>query len=186
MNKTKEKQIVKAYDLSFELYISEEDIKTKVQEMAAKITAKYKDLNPLIIAVLNGSFIFAADLTRACAMDCDISFVKLASYEGLKSTGDISTLIGLEQDVKDRHIIVVEDIVDTGNTIATFLPKLKELHPASVAVASLLLKPEPFNNLFTVDYIGFEIPNKFVIGYGLDYNGRARNLKGIYQLIETV
>lgn len=176
--------IIEANGLQFQPMISEAAIQEKVQEMGKQISADYKDLKPLLIGILNGAFIFAADLMRAIEIDCEISFVKLASYKGLESTGKVSTMIGLEVDVKDRHIILVEDIVDSGKTLSTFIPTLKEAGPASVALAALLVKPESIQHELEINYSGFEIPPAFVIGYGLDFNGLARNLKGIYQLKE--
>jgi len=179
-----ETDIINVHDLSFQPYLSAADIQQKVRELSAALTEDYQDKKPLFIAILNGSFIFAADITRACDFDSDISFVKLSSYQGTGSTGKVSTLIGLDESVEGRDIIIIEDIVDTGNTLSHFLQQLKEFKPASVALVTLLIKREVFKNQFPVDYIGFEIPNKFVIGYGLDYNGRGRTFEGIYQLYE--
>ena len=176
--------LVEAHGLKFKPMISEAEILAKVAEMGQQISKDYAGKNPLILGVLNGAFIFAADLVRAIDIDCEISFVKLASYTGLESSGNVNTLIGLEKNVQDRHIIIVEDIVDSGKTLSAFIPKLKAAGPASVALATLLVKPESVSHPVPIDYCGFEIPPAFVIGYGLDYNGLARNLKGIYQLAE--
>lgn len=173
---------VKAHDLSFELMLSEEEIKAKVEEMGKALQKDYKGKDPLFLGVLNGSFIFTADLTRAFGEQCEVSFIKLSSYSGLESTGEVATLIGLTTDIKDRHVIVVEDIIDTGKTMHDFIPTLKKMNPASVAFATFLLKPDAIKFDIQIDYVGFKIPNKFVIGYGLDYNESGRNLKGIYQL----
>lgn len=177
-------QIVEAHGLKFKPMISEADVNAKVQEMGLQISADYAEKRPLLLGILNGAFIFAADLMRAIEIDCEISFVKLASYQGLQSTGQVSTLIGLEVDVKDRHVIIVEDIIDSGRTLSAFIPQLKEAQPASVSLAAFLVKPEAMQYELDIHYQGFEIPSAFVIGYGLDYNGLARNLKGIYQLVE--
>jgi hypoxanthine phosphoribosyltransferase len=177
-----EPQIVKAHDLSFELMFSEEKVLARVREMGRELQEKYHDKNPIFLGVLNGAFIFTADLTRAFGGQCEVSFIKLSSYSGLESTGKVATVIGLTSDVENRHVIVVEDIIDTGKTMHDFLPTLRKMNPASVAFATFLLKPEAVKYEFPIDYIGFEIPNKFVIGYGLDYNEVARNLRGIYQL----
>lgn len=185
METTEHNKLVKAHDLSFQPFISAEKIQQRVTELGQELTKEYKDKTPLLIAVLNGSFVFAADLGRACDFACDFTFIKLSSYDGLGSSGNVSTLIGLNEEIKDRHLIIVEDIVDTGNTMEHFLKMLDDREPASVAVVTLLLKPEAFNNRFDVEYVGFEIPNKFVVGYGLDYNGHARNFPAIYQLYET-
>ena len=177
-----ETQIVKAHDLSFELMMPQEKVLARVEEMGKELQEKYHDKNPLFLGVLNGAFIFTADLTRAFDEQCEVSFIKLSSYSGLESTGEVATVIGLTTDVENRHVIVVEDIIDTGKTMHDFLPILRKMNPASVAFATFLLKPEAIKYEFPIDYIGFEIPNKFVIGYGLDYNEAGRNLRGIYQL----
>jgi len=178
----KEPQTVKAHDLSFELMISEKEIQAKVETMGKTLKEKYQGKNPIFLGVLNGSFVFTADLVRAFGDDCEVSFIKLSSYSGLESTGKVATVIGLTTDVENRHIIVIEDIIDTGKTMHDFLPTLKKMNPASVAFATFLLKPDAIKYDFPIEYIGYKIPNKFVIGYGLDYNEQGRNLRGIYQL----
>lgn len=182
MNTTNKQPLITAHDLTFQPFMMAETIAKRVSELGAILSKQYAGKNPLLIAVLNGSFVFAADLMRACGMDCEISFVKLSSYEGTGSSGKITDIIGLNENIKGRDIIIVEDIVDSGQTMVHFLKKLAESEPGSVSIVALLLKPEVFGNQFPVDYIGFEIPNKFVIGYGLDYNGLGRNLPDIYQL----
>ena len=176
------KEIVKAGDLLFEPYLTEEEILTRVAQMGKTLTEVYKGKDPIFLVVLNGAFIFAADLLRNIDFHCETSFVKLKSYDGLTSTGKSETLLGLELDVTDRHIIVIEDIIDTGNTLFQFVKELRMLKPKSVSLASLLFKKEAFNYDYPIDYIGFTIPDRFVIGYGLDYNDLGRNLKSIYQL----
>ena len=178
----KEPQIVQAHNLSFELMFSEQKIKARVEELGKVLREKYKDKTPLFLGVLNGAYVFTADLARAFGEPCEISFIKLSSYSGLESSGEVATVIGLTTDVKDRHIIIVEDIIDTGKTMHEFLPMLKKMNPASVAFTTFLLKPDALKHDVQIDYIGFEIPNKFVIGYGMDYNELGRNLRGIYQL----
>lgn len=178
------KNIVVAHDLSFQTMISEAEIRDRVREMGRMISERYRGKNPLFLAVLNGAFIFAADLMRACNIDCEISFIKLKSYQGTESTGEVAQHIGLEVDVEGRAIILVEDIIDSGKTMTEFLPKLKEMNPDSVEIASLLFKPDALEHDLKVQYVGFEIPPRFVIGYGLDYDGHGRNLPDIYQLIE--
>ena len=173
---------IKLHDKEFEIYISEAEIQKKVKEIAGKINNEYKDLNPLFISILNGSFMFAADLFKQLQIDSEICFIKLASYKGMKSSGHIITAIGLDQDLYNRHVIIIEDIVDTGKTLDVFLPKLHHQQPASLKIAALLHKPEATEKPITIDYLGFSIPNKFVVGYGLDYDGLGRNLKEIYQL----
>ena len=174
---------IKIHDLYFEPYLAAKDIQQKVDEMGVALTKRFQGKNPLFIAILNGSYIFAADLTRACSIDCEISFIRLSSYSGTGSTGVVNTLIGLQEEVKDRDVIIIEDIVDTGTTMEYFLDELKQKNPASVTLVTLLLKEDVFQNRFPVDVIGFKIPNRFVVGYGLDYDGHGRNLKAIYQKI---
>ena len=179
-----DKKMVRAHDLTFKPFISEEKILQRVAELGQQITNDYKGKKPIFLAILNGAFVFMADLTRACDLSCETTFIKLSSYKGLKSTGSITTLIGIDINIKNRDVIIVEDIVDTGQTLFQFLKELKALGPSSVKLASLLVKPEALKYEMAVDYKGFDIPNKFVIGYGLDYNGEGRNLKSIYQLAE--
>ena len=176
--------VVQVHNKSFETYLSEDAIQAAIREMAAKINQDYKDRNPLFIAILNGSFMFAADLFKHLDIQAEICFIKLASYKGMKSSGNIITAIGLDQDVFNRHLIIVEDIVDTGKTLGEFLPKLQHQQPASLKIAALLHKPEASQHPITIDYLGFSIPNKFVVGYGLDYDGLGRNFKEIYQVVE--
>lgn len=173
---------VRAQDKTFELYISSERIQERIAEMGAELCQQFGGRQPIFISILNGSFIFTADMMRACEMDCEVSFVKLSSYKGTESTGKIRTLIGLDNNIAGRDIIILEDIVDTGNTLAHFLEILETYDPKTVTLVSLLTKPEVLQDRIKVDMVGFEIPNKFVIGYGLDYNELGRNLKGIYQL----
>lgn len=176
-----EKRIT-AHDLTFEPLIKQQEIKDKIAAIGQQITKDYEGKRPLFLCILNGSFIFAADLVRACELECEISFLRFSSYEGTQSTGQVSTVFGLDTAVKDRHIIVVEDIVDSGQTLQHFMFSLKDLNPASIALAVLLLKPDALKFELKIDYLGFEISNKFVVGYGLDYNGLCRNLDEIYQL----
>jgi hypoxanthine phosphoribosyltransferase len=175
---------IKLHDKSFDTYLSEETIQKKIQELAEAINQDYKDKRPLFIAILNGSFMFAADLFKHLTIDAEISFIKLASYKGMKSSGNIITSIGLDHDLYDRDVIIVEDIVDTGKTLNVFLPQLHHQQPKSLRIAALLHKPEATQFPLTIDYVGFSIPNKFVVGYGLDYDGLGRNLKEIYQLVK--
>ncbi len=162
--------------------IEEAALLNRVQELGDAISRDYAGRRPLLLGVLNGAFIFAADLVRACSIDCEMSFIKLSSYKGTQSTGEITQMIGLETPVENRHVILVEDIIDSGHTMAHFLPALRLLQPASIAVAALLFKPDALVHPVHIDYLGFEIPNHFVVGYGLDYNGLGRNLRAIYQL----
>ncbi|MBL7705891.1 MAG: hypoxanthine phosphoribosyltransferase [Taibaiella sp.] len=165
-------------------YISAEEIQAKCFEIAVKINNDYRDEKPLFIAILNGSFLFAADMFRHIDLEAEISFIKLVSYKGTTSTGNVVTAIGLDERVKDRHVIIIEDILDTGRTLYQFLPELYNQNPKSLKIATLLTKPTA--RLFDVqpDYLGFEIPDKFVLGYGLDFDGLGRNIPSIYQLQE--
>lgn len=173
-----------AHGLLFEEMISEEAIRQRVQELGAALTADYEGKNPLFIGILNGAFIFAADLLRACDMACEVDFVRISSYVGLESTGEIQLVMELKSEIQHRHLILVEDIVDSGKTLHFFIKQLQKRNPASIAIASLLLKPAALQHSLDVKYCGFEIPNQFVIGYGLDYNDQGRQLRGIYQLVE--
>lgn len=175
--------VIKVHDKSFETYLAEETILQRVKEMAADINKDYTGKRPLFIAILNGSFMFASDLFKQLTIEAELCFIKLASYKGMKSSGDIVTSIGLEDDLFDKEVIIVEDIVDTGKTLHNFLPKLMHQQPKSLKIVTLLHKPDATEYPLQLDYVGFEIPNKFVVGYGLDYDGLARNLKEIYQLV---
>ena len=173
---------IKLHDKEFDTYLSEKDIQEKIRLIAEQLNKDYEGKKPLFIAILNGAFMFAADLFKYVTIDAEICFIKLASYRGMKSSGNVITAIGLDQDLYDRDVIIVEDIVDTGKTLSEFLPKLDHQQPRSLKIAALLHKPEATQFPLTIDYIGFSIPNKFVVGYGLDYDGLGRNLKEIYQL----
>ncbi|RYY25022.1 MAG: hypoxanthine phosphoribosyltransferase [Chitinophagaceae bacterium] len=175
---------IRVHDKSFETYLSAEEIARAVQRIADSINSDYADKRPLFIAILNGSFVFAADLFKAVTIDAEICFIKLVSYKGTKSSGQVITSIGLDEDLFDRHVVIIEDIVDTGKTLNEFLPQLRHQHPASMKIAALLHKPEATKFPLTIDYLGFSIPDKFVVGYGLDYDGLGRNIPAIYQLIE--
>lgn len=168
--------------LNFKTFIPEEDILKRVHEIAAEISQKYEGKNPLIVCVLNGAFPFASELFMNLTIDAQIAFVRLQSYCGTESTGAVRQVVGLTDSVKDRTVIVVEDIIDTGRTMACFLKDLEAQHPAEVKVATLLFKPDALVEPLQPDYIGFTIPSKFIIGYGLDLDGMARNLKDIYVL----
>lgn len=172
---------VRAHDLVFEQMLSEEQIRARVREMGRQIAADYADKRPVVLSVLNGSFIFTADLMRACPIECEVSFVKVASYAGQSSTGKVRQLLGLDESLRGRHVLIAEDIVDSGFTMQWLLQEVQRMEPASLALAVLLLKPEALQVEVPIDYLGFEIPNAFVIGYGLDYDGLGRNLPAIYQ-----
>lgn len=176
--------VIQVNDKKFIPYLSVQEIDREVQRLADAINADYNGKRPLFIAILNGSFMFAADLFKKIHIEAEISFIKLASYKGTRSTGHVITSIGLDESLKERHVVILEDIVDTGKTLSQFLPQLYDQRPASLKICSLLHKPEALKYPITIDYLGFSVPNKFLLGYGLDYDGLARNLKEIYQLTE--
>ena len=177
--------MIRVLDRTFEPYIDQSDIDDKVQSIAEAIGNLYGDLNPVILVILNGAFRFAGDLSSHIDFPCDWQFVKLSSYEGMQSTGDIKESATLSIDLENRHIIIVEDIIDTGNTMSYYLEKLNERKPASVFLVSLFIKPDVLQGRIEPDLVGFSIPNKFIIGYGLDYNEKGRNLNGIWQVKEV-
>jgi hypoxanthine phosphoribosyltransferase len=173
---------ISLFGKTFVPFIEQEKIAARIKELGAELNKDYAGEEPLLIAVLNGSFIFAADLFRTLEINASISFVKLASYKGTTSTGNVITAIGLEENLKDRHVILVEDIIDTGKTLSAFLPEIKQRGPASVKIATFLTKPDALKYDVKADYTAFEIENKFVLGYGLDYDGYGRNLPDLYIL----
>jgi len=174
---------IRIHDKTFDIYLSESAIQESVRNIAEAINKEYRDKHPLFIAILNGSFMFASDLFKYLTIAAEISFIKLASYRGMKSTGNVVTSIGLDVELFGKDVIIIEDIVDTGKTLYNFLPKLKDHHPSSLKIAALLHKPEATRFPLNLDYVGFSIPDKFVVGYGLDYDGLGRNLKEIYQVV---
>lgn len=175
---------IQLLDKEFGLSIPASDIKRAVWTMAEKINRDLKDKNPLMVCILNGSFMFSADLMKLISFPCQISFVKLASYEGLGSSGKVKELIGFNEELKGRTVVLLEDIVDTGITVENSVRQLKETGAAEVIVATLLFKPEACKRDVKLDYVGLEIPNDFIVGYGLDYNGYGRNLPDIYSLVQ--
>lgn len=176
--------IIQVNDKKFQPFLTTEQIEEQVKRLGAEINRDYADMRPLFLAILNGSFMFASDLFKVLSVDAEICFIKLASYKGTRSTGNVITSIGLDEPLNDRHVIILEDIVDTGKTLSEFLPQLLDHQPASLKIASLLHKPDALQYSVTIDYLGFKVPNTFLLGYGLDYDGLGRNLKEIYQLIE--
>lgn len=179
-----EKSTIKVIDKEFEIFIPNSEIDKSIAAVADKINEDYKGKKPLFIVILNGAFMFAADLFKKLNIECEISFVKLSSYHGTTTSGKVKSLIGLNESIAGRHIIIVEDIIDTGITMENLLAQLEEKHPANIGIATLLFKPKAFQKDFKIDYIGLEIPNDFILGYGLDYDGFARNLPDIYKLIK--
>ncbi|MFM2015024.1 MAG: hypothetical protein RIQ51_514 [Bacteroidota bacterium] len=173
---------IQVLDKTFEPYLKEAAIQEKITELAGQLNKDYAGKRPLFLSILNGSFLFTADLFKQITIEAEVSFIKLASYKGTSSTGNVITAIGLDMNVKDRHIIILEDIIDTGKTLHHYLPQLDSMQPASVKIAVLLNKKEALQYPVQVDYSCFDIPNKFVVGYGLDYDGLGRNNKDIYQL----
>ncbi|QDH77987.1 hypoxanthine phosphoribosyltransferase [Echinicola soli] len=174
--------MLKVKDKEFEPYLSEEQLDVRVKALGRALSEDYDGKHPLVLGILNGAFMFLSDLMKEMSVPLEVSFIKIASYEAMQSTGNVRELVGLKEEVGNRHIIIVEDIVDTGRSMEYLIELLKEKSPASISVVSLLLKPEALATDVEVDYVGFEIPNKFVVGYGLDYDGYGRNLREIYQL----
>lgn len=177
-------EMITVLDKRFKKMIPAEDIQQRIAELGQRISADYEGKRPFILSILNGAFIFAADLIRHITVDCEITFVKLASYKGTSTTGNVQTVLGLDAPLKDRHIIVVEDIVDTGNTLNNFLRELEKEQPASVSLVTCFYKPDALEHPLSIDYCGFEIQNKFIVGYGLDYDGLGRNYDSVYQLAD--
>nr|WKN34734.1 hypoxanthine phosphoribosyltransferase [Tunicatimonas sp. TK19036] len=169
-------------DLDFEPYLSEDQIQQQLKKLAEAIDRDYAGKDPVFIAILNGAFMFMADLVRHVTIPSEVTFVKVKSYEKLQSTGEHRKFIGLEVPIQDRHVIIVEDIVDSGNTIRFLLQQLTEENPKSISIATLLFKPDALKHPIELPYVGFRIPNDFVVGYGLDYDGFGRNLCSIYKI----
>jgi hypoxanthine phosphoribosyltransferase len=177
--------VIRVHDKNFEPYLSAEEISAAIKKIASSLNAEYEGRKPLFIAILNGSFIFASDLFKELTIEAEICFIKLASYKGTKSTGHVVTAIGLDIDLIGRDVVIIEDIVDTGKTLNQFLPQLRHQQPASMKIVALLHKPEATLFPLKIDYLGFTIPDKFVVGYGLDYDGLGRNIPEIYKLIDS-
>ncbi len=175
---------IQVHDKKFVPYIAEAQLQQRIKELAQQISHDLEGTRPLFIAILNGSFMFAADVFKNLTIEAEISFIKLASYKGTKSTGNVITAIGLEDDLYGRTVVILEDIVDTGKTLSQFLPQLEHQQPKKLLIAALLHKPEATTHPVPIDYLGFSVPNKFLLGYGLDYDGLGRNLPEIYQLEE--
>lgn len=176
--------VIKVHDKEFEPFIDATEISKQIKRVAAEINKDYEGKKPLFIAILNGSFMFASDLFKEVNIEAEICFIKLASYKGTKSTGNVITSIGLDEPLKGRHVVIIEDIVDTGNTLTKFLPQLFNQQPASLKIASLLQKPDALEHPeLKVDYLGFSVKNIFLLGFGLDFDGIGRNIPEIYQLV---
>ncbi|MCF8364978.1 MAG: hypoxanthine phosphoribosyltransferase [Bacteroidales bacterium] len=173
---------VTIHDKTFEIFLSSDTIQATIDELAQRMAKEIKDKNPLFLVVLNGAFMFAADLLKRFDFNCEVSFVKLSSYIGTQSTSIVREIIGLDEVLRDRTVVIVEDIIDTGITMANTVPKLIKLEAKEVRLATLLFKPNAFQKDYKIDYIGMKIPNDFIVGYGLDYDGLGRNLPDIYKL----
>ena len=171
---------MKILDLEFKLYLNRSEILQQVRKISESIKQDYKDKDPLFLSILNGSFIFAADLFREINMPSQISFIKLSSYSLVTSTGKVKELIGLNDNVFNRNLIIIEDIIDSGLTLQHVRAALQDLGSASIEIATLFLKPESFHKGFDIKYVGFSIPNDFIVGYGMDYEGYGRNLPDVY------
>jgi hypoxanthine phosphoribosyltransferase len=174
---------VKILDKEFKISITAATIKQAIENMASQINNAYEEEEVLFISILNGAFMFSSDLIKRIKLKCQISFIKLSSYSGNSSTGKVEELIGLSENIKGRHVIILEDIVETGNTLNVLAGQLKAMEPASLKIATLLFKPQAYQKNLNLDYIGIEIPSEFIIGYGLDYIGYGRNYEDIYSAI---
>ncbi len=178
-----ESEIVQVHDKFFEPFIDEEAIQKEVSRVAHEMNRDLASKDPIFLGILNGAFMFASDLYKQLDFPCQISFLKLASYSGTQSTGSVKQLIGINRDLKDRVVVVLEDIVDTGVTLDTIIRQLSGFEPAEIRVATFLHKPEATVKEVKLDYVGMEIPNNFILGYGLDYDGYGRNFREIYRLV---
>lgn len=176
--------IIKVKDKTFKTFIPEDEIQRRVKAVAEKINKDFDGQNPLFLAVLNGSFMFAADLMRYITIPCEISFVKLASYQGTTSTGRVKEIIGINEELQGRTVVIVEDIVDTGKTMKRMLESLGTRNPDSLHICTLLVKPNKLEENLNIEYAAMEIPNDFIVGYGLDYDQQGRNLRDIYTVVE--
>lgn len=175
---------VRVKDKEFELSISAERLDSAIQKVADQINTELEGKNPLFLVVLNGAFMFASDLMKKITIDCEVSFVKLSSYVGTQTTHTVRELIGLDEDIHGRTVVIVEDLIDTGITMGVTIEKLKSMKAKEVKIASMLFKPKAFQKDYPIDYIGMDIPSDFIVGFGLDYDGQGRNLPDIYQLVE--
>lgn len=177
-------ELLKVHDKTFRPFISADTIQQRVSEIGRQIANDYKGLDPLFIVILNGSFMFAADVMRSIDIPSEISFIKLASYKGTTSTGNVITAIGMDENLTGRHVVILEDIIDSGKTLHSFLPEIWQRQPASVKIAVFLSKPTALQYDVKPNYHCFEIPDDFVVGYGLDYDGLGRNLPSLYTLVD--
>ncbi|MBN8822896.1 MULTISPECIES: hypoxanthine phosphoribosyltransferase [unclassified Spirosoma] len=169
-------------DKTFVPFIPAESIQSRIQELASQINQDYADKKPLLVVILNGAFLFAADLMKNLTIPCEITFLRVSSYKGTSSTGQLKEILGLTEPIANRDLIVIEDIVDTGRTLNDICEQLRAFQPSSLTIATLLFKPEALLKPMKLDYVGFEIENRFVLGYGLDYDGLGRNSADILVL----
>ncbi len=176
--------IVKIKDKSFRVSIPETEIKQRVKALAEQMSKDLEGKNPILLGVLNGSFIFAADLMREMTVPCEISFVKLASYQGTTSTGKVREVLGINENLSGRTVVIVEDIVESGQTMKQMIESLGTRNPESVRICTLFFKPEKLKEDLNLDYVAFSIPDDFIVGYGLDYDGLGRELKDVYTIVE--
>lgn len=175
--------MLQIHDKKFEIFIGREEIQAEVKSLANQINIDYSGKEVVFVAILNGAFMFAADLMKTISLPCEISFIKVSSYQGnMNTTGRVDEVIGLNTDISGKHVVLIEDIVDTGITMDKVYTLLNVEKPASIEIVSLLYKPEAFKGKHVPKYVGFSIPNKFVLGYGLDYNEHGRNTEDLYQL----
>jgi hypoxanthine phosphoribosyltransferase len=173
---------IQLHDKTFETYLSSTQLKMRIEELGAQISADFEGEELVVLGVLNGSFVVMADLVRAISVPMSCEFIKISSYSGMESTGKVQEVIGVPTSIHQKNVLIVEDIVDTGNSMAYLMKQLEAFHPKRIAIATLLFKKEAFLFNYPLDYVGFEIPNKFVVGFGLDYDGAGRNYPDIYQL----
>lgn len=176
---------IQVKDLSFDLYISRSELNARLKELGEDISHDFQGEELVLLGVLNGAFIFMADLAREINLQVSCEFLKISSYSGTKTTGEVKSILGLSIDLKGKNVLVVEDIVDTGISMNYLISELSKHNPKRLAIATLLFKKEAFRFNYGLDYVGFEIPNKFVVGFGLDYDGFGRNLPDLYQLSTT-
>ena len=175
-------EIVQLHDKTFKKFISNQDIQSSIDDLVSKINSDYNNCCPVFIGVLNGSFLFCADLVKRFNGNCEVTFIRVASYQGLASSGQVKEIFGLSMSLKNRDVIIIEDIVDTGNTLENLMNNLTKESPNSIKIATLLYKPSAYKKSFPIDYAAIEVGNEFLVGYGLDYDGLGRNLKHIYKI----
>ena len=175
---------IRVKDKDFRIFITAEEIDRAVSKIAGHLNEDMAGRDPVYLVILNGAFIFASDLFKKLDMPCEVSFVKLASYQGASTTATVKELIGLNENLRGRNLVIVEDIIDTGITMDYLLKMLDQLGPSEVRIAALLFKPEAFQKHFRINYVGMEVPSDFIVGYGLDYDGHGRNYRDIYKIIK--